>query len=153
MGAIGRMGLIVMGRYPLTGCGCWYWPRSGVHRRFWVGDGRPTAAGVAFHYDWLPSGDVASDLTTDCSGASRRHWRHGSVVCPSERKGVVRPRTLVRAEGVRWCMATLVSDRSGEWQQLWLVRLTGQTRCGAPRRCLQDWEWQCVGALTERRPQ
>ena len=47
MGAIGRMGLIVMGRYPLTGCGCWYWPRSGVHRRFWVGDGRPTAAGAA----------------------------------------------------------------------------------------------------------
>ena len=77
----------------LTGCGCWYWPRSGVHRRFWVGDGRPTAAGEAFHYDWLPGGEVASDLTTDCSGASRRHWRHGSVVCPSERKGVVRPRT------------------------------------------------------------
>ena len=50
MGAIGRMGLIVMGRYPLTGCGCWYWPRSGVHRRFWVGDGRPTAAGVAYSH-------------------------------------------------------------------------------------------------------
>ena len=34
----------------LTGCGCWYWPRSGVHRRFWVGDGRPTAAGVAYSH-------------------------------------------------------------------------------------------------------
>ena len=36
---------------PYTGCGCCYWPRSGVHRRFWVGDGRPTAAGVAYYYN------------------------------------------------------------------------------------------------------
>ena len=43
----------------LTGWGCWYWPRSGVHRRFWVGDGRPTAAGEAFRYDWLPGGGEA----------------------------------------------------------------------------------------------
>ena len=43
----------------LTGCGCWYWPRSGAHRRFWVGDGRPTAAGEAFRYDWLPGGGEA----------------------------------------------------------------------------------------------
>ena len=43
----------------LTGWGCWYWPRSGVHGRFLVGDGRPTAAGEAFHYDWLPGGGEA----------------------------------------------------------------------------------------------
>ena len=36
--------------YAITGCGCWYWPRSGVRRRFWVGDGRPTAAGVAYSH-------------------------------------------------------------------------------------------------------
>jgi len=34
--------------------GCWHWPRRGTHRRFWVGDGRPTAAGVAYsHYKAL----------------------------------------------------------------------------------------------------
>ena len=49
----------------------------------------------------LYGGDVASDLTTDCSGASRQQRRYGAIVCPSERKVVVRARNLVRAEGVR----------------------------------------------------
>ena len=30
--------------------GCWHWPRRGTHRRFLVGDGRPTAAGVVCFY-------------------------------------------------------------------------------------------------------
>lgn len=25
---------------------CWYWPRSGVHRHYWVGVGRPTVADI-----------------------------------------------------------------------------------------------------------
>ena len=32
------------------------------------------------------------DLTTDCSGASRQRRRYGAIVCPSERKVVVRAR-------------------------------------------------------------
>ena len=46
-------------------------------------------------------GGRASDLTTDCSGASRQQRRYGAIVCPSERKVVVRARNLVGAEGVR----------------------------------------------------
>ena len=44
---IGLLGLIEKGRCLYTGWGCWHWPRRGTHRRFWVCDGRPTAAGVA----------------------------------------------------------------------------------------------------------
>ena len=79
------------------------------------------------------------DLTTDCSGASRQQRSLRSYCLPDGAEGSCQGAELSRSRGSSLEMATPVSDRSGEWQQLWLVRLTGQTRCGAPRRGLRDW--------------
>ena len=70
------------------------------------------------------------DLTTDCSGASRRQRSLRSRRLPVGAKG-----SCQAAKG--WTLTMQLralrlrrrkrpwSDRSGEWQQLWLVRLTG----------------------------